>query len=69
MNNTNSILNLPYDIDDWTLKMLKQGYMVLHVYKGDGLYLVRKDCHYAFPEEIEDEFVVDGLKILVLNSI
>lgn len=74
MNSTNSILNLPYDIDDWTLEMLKRGHMVFHIYKGDGVYLVRKDGYWASPEageieDLEDEFVVDGVKILVLNSI
>lgn len=74
MNSTNSILNLPYDIDEWTLSMLKRGNMVFHIYKGDGIYLVRKDHYWGSKssediEDIEDEFVIDGVKIIVLNSI
>ena len=70
MNSTNSILNLPYDIDEWTLSMLKRGHMVFHIYKGDGIYLVRKDAYWGSKssediEDIEDEFVIDGVKIIV----
>ena len=70
MNRTNSILHLPYDIDNCILKMLKRGHILFHTYKGEGIYLARKDTYpYQYlPEDVEDEFEIDDIKIVVFNS-